>query len=128
MIHQNTIKIPKWQTISLKGAGIQNSWSETLQYFVKCTRCPKKNWELLLVIVAVTPTFFWDTLYIVGQSANHSFPELDNQSCRIKAMMLFCSKSFYLYQNQLRPSVFIKVICTTFKTQKIWTLLKSSSF
>ena len=28
------------------------------------TRCPKKNWELLLVIVAVTPSFFWDTLYL----------------------------------------------------------------
>ena len=27
------------------------------------TRCPKKNWELLLVIVAVTPSFLWDTLY-----------------------------------------------------------------
>ena len=29
----------------------------------KYTGCPKKNWELLLVIVAVTPSFFWDTLY-----------------------------------------------------------------
>ena len=26
------------------------------------TRCPKKKWDLLLVTVAVNPTFFWDTL------------------------------------------------------------------
>ena len=29
------------------------------------TRCPKKKWDLLLVMVAVNPTFFWDTLYLM---------------------------------------------------------------
>ena len=28
------------------------------------TRCPKKNWELLLLLQVVTPSFFWDTLYL----------------------------------------------------------------
>ena len=32
-------------------------------YLSNSTRCPKKKWDLLLVIVAVNPTFFWDTLY-----------------------------------------------------------------
>ena len=31
-------------------------------WLLVCTRCPKKKWDLLLVIVAVNPTFFWDTL------------------------------------------------------------------
>ena len=28
------------------------------------TRCPQKKWDLLLLLQAVNPTFFWDTLYL----------------------------------------------------------------
>ena len=64
----NVVNLKKW--LQTDGGTMQNL--EMLSHLKSLyTRCPKKKCELLLVIVAVIHTFFWDTLYMVATAKTH---------------------------------------------------------
>ena len=46
--------------------GIKTILNKNSFFESKYTKCPQKKCELLLVVVAIIQTFFWDTLYILN--------------------------------------------------------------
>ena len=52
------------------------------------TRCPKKKWDILLVIVAVNPTFFSGHLVVVYKEVNVMIKLYNSNVCYCSCMFV----------------------------------------